>query len=127
MNADEQLFQSELSQSILPEHLGTVKQFSNRKVFGFLARDDGGPNVFVHYSAIQTGTHKSPKRGEAVRFSIVQDLKGPRADWVVALRNGICAHHSDARYCDNCSIRRSISRHVRLKALAGSQTYPQIV
>jgi CspA family cold shock protein len=99
MNADEQLFQTGGS------HLGKVKQFSNRKGFGFLGCDDGGPDVFVHYSAIQTQTHKSLKKGEAVRFSIVQDAKGPRADWVVALRQTICAHHSDSRNCDHCSVR----------------------
>jgi CspA family cold shock protein len=79
------------------EHLGTVRQFSNRKGYGFLARSDGGPDVFVHYSVIQTETHKSLKKGEAVRFRIVQDLRGPRADSVVALRKSICARHSDSR------------------------------
>jgi CspA family cold shock protein len=70
---------------------GTVKRFSNRKGYGFLARDDGGPDVFVHYSAIQTETHKGLKKGAAVRFSIVQGPKGPRADWVLELRKSICA------------------------------------
>jgi CspA family cold shock protein len=105
MDADEQSFKAELSQCVLLEHLGTVKRFSNRKGFGFLICDDGGPDVFVHYSAIQTQTHKSLKKGEAVRFSIVRDIKGARADWVVALRKGICAHHSNSRDCDHCSAR----------------------
>jgi cold shock protein len=76
------------------EYQGTVKRFSNRKGYGFLARDDGGPDVFVHYSAIQTETHKGLKKGAAVRFSMVQGPKGPSADWVLELRKSICAHHS---------------------------------
>jgi cold shock protein len=73
-----------------------VKRFSNRKGYGFLACDGDGPDVFVHYSAIQTDTHKSLKKGEAVRFSIVQGEKDPRADWVLALRKCICADRSDS-------------------------------
>ena len=79
------------------EFLGTVKRFSNRKGYGFLACDGGGPDVFVHYSAIQTDTHKSLKKGEAVRFRIVQGENGPRADWVLALRKTIGAHPSDSK------------------------------
>jgi cold shock protein len=67
------------------EYRGIVKRFSNRKGYGFLVRDDGGPEVFVHYSAIQTETHKGLKKGAAVRFSIVEGLKGQRAEWVLSL------------------------------------------
>jgi CspA family cold shock protein len=68
---------------------GIVKRFSNAKGYGFLGRDDGGPDVFVHYSAIQTKTHKGLKKGAAVRFSVVRDLKGSHAEWVIALEKDI--------------------------------------
>jgi CspA family cold shock protein len=64
---------------------GVVKRFSNAKGYGFIARDDGGADVFVHYSAIRTETHKSLKKGAAVRVSVIQDEKGSRAEWVYAL------------------------------------------
>ena len=63
---------------------GIVKRFSNAKGYGFLARNDGGADVFVHYTAIRTETHKSLKKGAAVHFSVIQDAKGPRAEWVYA-------------------------------------------
>ena len=64
---------------------GIVKRFSNSKGYGFIARNDGGADVFVHYSAIRTETHKSLKKGSAVRCSVIQDRKGSHAAWVYAL------------------------------------------
>ena len=57
---------------------GTVKWFTNAKGFGFLGRE-GGPDVFVHYSAITADGYKSLAEGDAVEFEIVQGQKGPQA------------------------------------------------
>jgi CspA family cold shock protein len=57
---------------------GTVKWFNDAKGFGFLARE-GGPDVFVHFSAIQSNGFKSLVEGDAVEFEIVQGQKGPQA------------------------------------------------
>lgn len=57
---------------------GTVKWFNNAKGFGFIGRDDG-PDVFVHYSAIQSEGYKSLQEGDPVEFEIVDGQKGPQA------------------------------------------------
>ena len=57
---------------------GTVKWFNDAKGYGFLARE-GGPDVFVHFSSIQSEGFKSLAEGEKVEFEIVQGQKGPQA------------------------------------------------
>lgn len=60
---------------------GTVRWFNNAKGYGFLGTEDG-PDVFVHFSAIQTDGYKSLKEGDPVQFDVVQGEKGPQADKV---------------------------------------------
>ena len=58
---------------------GTVKWFNNEKGYGFIAVD-GGQDVFVHYSAIQTDGYKSLEENQRVEFEVAQGPKGPQAD-----------------------------------------------
>lgn len=57
---------------------GTVKWFNDSKGFGFIEQSDG-PDVFVHYSAIDGDGHKSLYEGDSVSFDVTQGPKGPQA------------------------------------------------
>ena len=61
---------------------GTVKWFNAEKGFGFIAQDGGGPDVFVHYSAIESSGYRSLDEGQRVEFEVNQGQKGPQADKV---------------------------------------------
>ncbi|MFR5102072.1 MAG: cold-shock protein [Christensenellaceae bacterium] len=56
---------------------GTVKWFNSEKGYGFIANDEGGDDVFVHYSAIQAEGYKSLKEGQKVSFETETDPKNP--------------------------------------------------
>jgi cold shock protein len=59
---------------------GTVKWFNNDKGFGFISREDGQKDCFVHHSAIQGSGYKSLNEGDKVEFDVVQGQKGPAAE-----------------------------------------------
>lgn len=62
---------------------GTVKFFNDSKGFGFIEQENG-PDVFVHYSAIEGDGFKSLEQGQKVEFKVVDGQKGPQAEAVVA-------------------------------------------
>ena len=59
---------------------GTVKWFNAEKGFGFIAQADGGADVFVHFTAIQSDGYRSLDENQTGEFDIVQGPKGPQAD-----------------------------------------------
>jgi CspA family cold shock protein len=64
---------------------GTVKWFNDAKGFGFIVRDDGEKDVFVHHTGINGSGFKSLKEGQKVEFDVVQGQKGPAAQNVSVL------------------------------------------
>ena len=64
---------------------GTVKWFNETKGYGFLRRDDGQSDCFVHHSEIQSQGYRTLQEGERVEFDVVQQPKGPKAGNVVKL------------------------------------------
>jgi CspA family cold shock protein len=57
---------------------GTVKWFNDQKGFGFISQEKG-PDVFVHFSAVQSEGFKSLSEGQEVEFDVVNGPKGPQA------------------------------------------------
>ena len=58
---------------------GTVKWFNGAKGYGFIAPDDGGEDVFVHFSAIQADGYRNLEEGDRVEFNIEDGKKGLQA------------------------------------------------
>lgn len=65
---------------------GKVKWFNESKGFGFITRDDGQKDCFVHYSAIQGSGFRSLREGDKVEFDVVDGQKGPAAQNVSVLQ-----------------------------------------
>jgi CspA family cold shock protein len=61
---------------------GTVKWFNEKKGYGFI-QQEGGPDVFVHFSAIKGDGFKTLEEGQQVEFEVIQDAKGAKAQNVV--------------------------------------------
>ncbi|WP_149203806.1 cold-shock protein [Actinotalea subterranea] len=64
---------------------GTVKWFNAEKGFGFITQADGGPDVFVHFSAIQADGYRALEEGQEVEYQVGQGAKGPQAEQVRAI------------------------------------------
>jgi CspA family cold shock protein len=64
---------------------GTVKWFNGEKGFGFITPDDGGKDLFVHYSEIQGNGFRKLDEGQRVQFEVGQGNKGPTATGVTAV------------------------------------------
>ncbi|ACU34191.1 cold-shock protein [Actinosynnema pretiosum subsp. pretiosum] len=59
---------------------GKVKWFNAEKGFGFIEQDGGGPDVFVHFTAINASGYRSLEENQAVTFEVTQGPKGPQAE-----------------------------------------------
>ena len=64
---------------------GTVKWFNAEKGFGFIAPDEGGADVFAHFSAINSSGYRSLEENQKVEFDVTQGPKGPQASSITPL------------------------------------------
>ena len=64
---------------------GTVKWFNAEKGFGFIAPEDGGADVFAHFSAINSNGYRSLEENQKVNFETTQGPKGPQAENITVL------------------------------------------
>jgi len=81
---------------------GTVKFFNAEKGWGFIAPDEGGDELFVHYSSIQSNGFRTLEQGQKVEFSSEKTDRGMQAKDVKLLPLGIrCVGYADQRLCPN--------------------------
>ena len=64
---------------------GILKWFNAEKGFGFIAPEDGGPDVFAHFSAINSSGYRSLEENQRVEFEVTQGPKGPQASNITPL------------------------------------------
>ena len=69
----------------LPMATGTVKWFNGEKGFGFISQDGGGPDVFVHFSAITGTGYRNLEQGQKVEFEVTEGQKGLQASNVTPM------------------------------------------
>tara|TARA_R110000772_G_scaffold209960_4_gene320508 strand:+ start:1443 stop:1814 length:372 start_codon:yes stop_codon:yes gene_type:complete len=75
---------------------GQVKWFNNAKGFGFILPDDGGSDLFAHYSSIGMEGYKTLKAGQMVSFEIVEGPKGLHAANIIPIDNPEAAQQADS-------------------------------
>jgi cold shock protein len=80
----------------MPEK-GKVKWFSNVKGFGFLEKEGGTQDIFVHYSSIQGEGYKKLEEGEEVTFDVVEGERGPQATNVVRQKKSAAKEGAEAK------------------------------
>ena len=79
------LYLDSLRSTMAERKTGTVKWFSNEKGYGFIVPEEGGEDLFVHYSEIDTEGFKSLDEDDRVEFTVGQTDKGPNAQNVVVI------------------------------------------
>jgi len=74
-----------MSKHSMSNSTGTVKWFNDAKGFGFISQDNGGKDVFVHFSSLTGSGFKSLAEGQKVSFDVTDGAKGPQASNVVTV------------------------------------------
>jgi CspA family cold shock protein len=104
---------------------GQVKWFNNAKGFGFILPEDGGADLFAHYSSIGMEGYKTLKAGQQVTFDLVDGPKGPHAANIMLAEGELALLQEDQPASDTSSQESPHSEHANSDAeqVAASQSY----
>jgi len=104
---------------------GQVKWFNNAKGFGFILPEDGGADLFAHYSSIGMEGYKTLKAGQQVTFDLVDGPKGPHAANIMLAEGELALLQEDQPASDTSSQESPHSEHVNsdTEQAAASQSY----
>ena len=67
---------------------GTVKWFNNAKGYGFIVPEEGGADLFAHFSAVYMDGYKTLSAGDQVQFEVIIGDKGPQATEIIPIATG---------------------------------------
>lgn len=104
---------------------GQVKWFNNAKGFGFILPEDGGADLFAHYSSIGMEGYKTLKAGQQVTFDLVDGPKGPHAANIMLAESELALLREDQPASDASSQESTHSEHANsdTEQLAANQSY----
>jgi CspA family cold shock protein len=104
---------------------GQVKWFNNAKGFGFILPEDGGADLFAHYSSIGMEGYKTLKAGQQVTFDLVDGPKGPHAANIMLAESELALLREDQPASDASSQESAHSEHANsdTEQLAANQSY----
>ena len=104
---------------------GQVKWFNNAKGFGFILPEEGGADLFAHYSSIGMEGYKTLKAGQQVTFDLVDGPKGPHAANIMLAEGELALLQEDQPASDASSQESAHSEHANsdTEQLAASQSY----
>ena len=104
---------------------GQVKWFNNAKGFGFILPEDGGADLFAHYSSIGMEGYKTLKAGQQVTFDLIDGPKGPHAANIMLAESELALLQEDQPASDTSSQESAHSEHANsdTEQFAASQSY----
>ena len=96
---------------------GTVKWFNNAKGYGFILPDQGGEDLFVHYTSIMMDGYKTLKAGQVVSFDVVKGGKGLHATNIRAAESSSSGSETSAESANDADVSSTITQNSEAEAI----------